>query len=159
MEGRDRSGDMAILGGMQRRCPHSSIDRTSRWFATVVLASTTGLALSACAPSATEGGFSNPAPGARIYAIEDAVKFNRRDHIPQIVECLCSDDDLLRYMAIGALQRMTGQDLGYQFDDSEPLRFSAYQRWRQWTIDQHLAPPEQAYASTIYPPARQRPSW
>lgn len=115
--------------------------------------------LAGCAPSATEGGFSNPAPGARVYAIEDAVKFNRRDQIPKIVECLLSDDELLRYMAIGALQRMTGQDLGYQFDDVEPLRYMAYDRWLQWTIDQHLAPPEHAYASTIYPPIRERPQW
>lgn len=112
-----------------------------------------------CAPSATEGGFSNPAPGARAYAIEDAVKFNQRSEIPHIVECLCSDDELLRYMAIGALIRMTGQDLGYQFADPEPLRFVAYQRWRQWTIDEKLAPPEQSYASTIFPPARPRPQW
>jgi hypothetical protein len=135
------------------------IEQITRCFVLCGLAVLTTVALAACAPSATEGGFANPAPGARIYAIEDAVTFNRRDQIPQIVECLCSDDDLLRFMAIGALQRMTGQDLGYQFDDPEPLRFAAYQRWRQWTIDQHLAPPEQAYASTIYPPARQRPSW
>lgn len=112
-----------------------------------------------CAPSATEGGFASPAPGARIYAIEDAVKFNQRSQIPNIVECLCSDDDLLRYMAIGALQRMTGQDLGYQFDDPDPLRFVAYKRWQQWTIDEKLAPPQREYASTIYPPARTRPQW
>ncbi|MBM4101456.1 MAG: HEAT repeat domain-containing protein [Phycisphaerae bacterium] len=145
---------------MMMRCArHVPVERFLRHCVMGVGATVAAIALTACAPSATEGGFSNPAPGARIYAIEDAVKFNRRDQIPQIVECLCSDDDLLRYMAIGALQRMTGQDLGYQFDDPDPLRFAAYQRWRQWTIDQHLAPPEQAYASTIYPPARQRPSW
>ena len=112
-----------------------------------------------CAPSATEGGFSNPAPGARVYAIEDAVKYNRREQIPQIVECLCSDDELVRFMAIGGLQRMTGQDLGYKFDDPDPIRLVSYRRWRQWTIDEHLAPPEQAYSSTMYPPSRPRPQW
>ncbi len=112
-----------------------------------------------CAPSATEGGFNNPAPGARAYAIEDAVKSGSRSQIPEIVECLCSDDDLVRFLAIGALQRMTSQDLGYQFDDSEPLRYAAYLRWREWTIDQHLAPPRQAYSSTIFPPARALPQW
>lgn len=138
--------------GAQPPCASLSITLAVIGFVSLVV-------LSGCAPSATEGGFSNPAPGARLYAIEDAVKFNRRDKIPQIVECLCSDDELLRYLAIGALQRMTGQDLGYQFDDQEPLRFMAYQRWRQWTINEHLAPPEQAYSSTIYPPARSRPQW
>lgn len=117
------------------------------------------VALASCAPSATEGGFNNPAPGARAYAIEDAVKFDRRDQIPQIVECLLSDDELLRFMAIGALYRMTGQDLGYRFDDPEPLRLASCALWRQWTIDQKLAPPENTYTSTIYPPARDRPSW
>lgn len=125
----------------------------------LALAPLLAILLSGCAPSATEGGFKNPAPGARAYAIEDAVKFDRRDQIPQIVECLLSDDDLIRYMAIGALTRLTAQDLGYQFDDPEPLRIAAYTRWQQWTIEQKLAPPESAYASTIYPPARDRPNW
>ena len=117
------------------------------------------LPLSGCEPSATDGGFSNPAPGARVYAIEDAVRYNRREQIPQIVECLCSDDELVRFLAIGGLQRMTGQDLGYKFDDPDPIRLVSYRRWRQWTIDEHLAPPEQAYSSTMYPPSRPRPQW
>ncbi len=130
----------------------------TRWVNRLVVTATL-LVLVGCAPSATEGGFSNPAPGARLYAIEDSVKFNRRSDIPSIVECLCSDDELLRFMAIGALHRMTGQDLDYRFDDPEPLRVAAYKRWQEWTIAEHLAPPMQAYASTIYPPVRPRPQW
>ena len=135
------------------------INFSSRWTLLTVLLVFIQLQLMGCAPSATDGGFSNPAPGARVYAIEDAIKFNRREQIPEIVECLCSDDDLLRFLAIGGLQRMTGQDLGYKFDDQEPLRLVAYRRWRQWTIDQHLAPPEQSYSSTMFPPSRPRPQW
>lgn len=106
----------------------------------------------ACAPSATEGGFKNPAPGAQVYAIESAVREERKQQIPEIVECLRSDDDLVRMMAIGALERMTGQTLGYDFTDPLPLRLEGYRRWREWVVAQRLDPPARPQSSTIYPP-------
>lgn len=105
-----------------------------------------------CAPSATEGGFKNPAPGAQVYAIESAVREERKQQIPEIVECLRSDDDLVRMMAIGALERMTGQTLGYDFADPLPLRLEGYRRWREWVVAQRLDPPPRPQSSTIYPP-------
>jgi hypothetical protein len=109
-------------------------------------------ALVACAPSATQGGFKNPAPGAQVYAIESAVRDERKQQIPEIVECLRSDDDLVRMMAIGALERMTGQTLGYDFADPLPLRLEGYRRWREWVVAQRLDPPARPQSSTIYPP-------
>ena len=109
-------------------------------------------ACAACAPSATEGGFKNPAPGAQVYAIESAVREERKQQIPEIVECLRSDDDLVRMMAIGALERMTGQTLGYDFTDPLPLRLEGYRRWREWVVAQRLDPPARPQSSTIYPP-------
>lgn len=149
---RDSNGESCILFQVN---PTSRAHRLIRTQIGVTLLAL----LAGCAPSATEGGFSNPAPGARVYAIEESVKFNRRSDIPSIVECLCSDDELVRFMAIGALKRMTEQDLDYRFDDPEPMRIAAYKRWQEWTIAEHLAPPMQAYSSTIYPPVRPRPQW
>lgn len=108
--------------------------------------------LPGCAPSATEGGFKNPAPGARVYAIESAVREERRQQIPDIVECLRADDDLVRMMAIGALERMTGQTLGYDFADPLPLRLEGYRRWKEWVVAQGIAPQQRPATSTIYPP-------
>lgn len=108
--------------------------------------------LAGCAPSATEGGFKNPAPGARVYAIESAVRDERRQQIPDIVECLRADDDLVRMMAIGALERMTGQTLGYDFADPLPLRLEGYRRWKEWVVAQGMAPQQRPAVSTIYPP-------
>lgn len=117
-----------------------------------MLAAVSVWACTACAPSATEGGFKNPAPGAQVYAIESAVREERKQQIPEIVECLRSDDDLIRMMAIGALERMTGQTLGYDFTDPLPLRLEGYRRWREWVIAQRLDPPARPQSSTIYPP-------
>jgi len=116
------------------------------------LAALAAWACAACAPSATEGGFKNPAPGAQVYAIESAVREERKQQIPEIVECLRSDDDLVRMMAIGALERMTGQTLGYDFTDPLPLRLEGYRRWRAWVIAERLDPPPRPQSSTIYPP-------
>jgi hypothetical protein len=87
-----------------------------------------------------------------VYAIESAVRDERKQQIPEIVECLRSDDDLVRMMAIGALERMTGQTLGYDFTDPLPLRLEGYRRWREWVIAQRLDPPARPQSSTIYPP-------
>jgi hypothetical protein len=118
----------------------------------LALAACAPLALAACAPSATEGGFKNPSPGAQVYAIESAVREERKQQIPEIVECLRSDDDLVRMMAIGALERMTGQTLGYDFTDPLPLRLQGYRRWKEWVVAQRLNPPARPQSSTIYPP-------
>ena len=49
-----------------------------------------------------------------------------------LVECLRSDDDLVRFAAIGALRDMTGGDRGYRYDDALALRELAIDQWIPW---------------------------
>lgn len=151
-----RSDLKPILGDMAPEAlpvnPAIRVTAVQGMLARGMLAAVSVWACAACAPSATEGGFKNPAPGAQVYAIESAVREERKQQIPEIVECLRSDDDLVRMMAIGALERMTGQTLGYDFTDPLPLRLEGYRRWREWVIAQRLDPPARPQSSTIYPP-------
>lgn len=88
------------------------------------------LALLSCAPPAIEGGFHSGNPASKLYAIEQAVRTDDSDALPQIVEQLDSDDPLVRMVAISALERMTGRTYGYRHYDPAPMRAEAVLRWR-----------------------------
>ncbi len=88
--------------------------------------------LVACGPSAIDGGFDSANPAARMYAIEHAARQGDTSAIKQIVEQLDSDDPAVRFIAIGALKRLTGETLGY--DHAAPLeqRELAIKRWEKF---------------------------
>jgi hypothetical protein len=81
---------------------------------------------------------STSAPSA-IPAIKDAADSDDRKAIPRLVQDLSDHDSAIRFAAISALQRITGQDLGYQYFDSEWERRPAVQRWQQW-LKEHPSP-------------------
>ncbi len=83
----------------------------------------------ACAPSATTGGFDSPSPGARLYAIEQAIRTGDTSKTTELVEQLDSDDPAVRLLAITALQRLTGETRGYRYDDPPVDRDKAIARW------------------------------
>lgn len=98
-----------------------------------------GMVCTSCAPSATSGSFSDPAPGAKLYAIDEAMRTKNMAAIPELIECLGSDDELVRFNATMALQRLTGETLGYHFDDPWPLRREAILRWQAWSKERTAA--------------------
>lgn len=52
-----------------------------------------------------------------------------------LVECLRSDDPLVRFMSIGTLSDITGQTKGYRHDAPEALRMVAFPAWAAWAED------------------------
>lgn len=82
-----------------------------------------------CGPSAMQGGFDSPNPAAKLYAIEYAVRSGDTHAIDDLVVLLDSDDPATRLMAIVALERLTGEDHGYRFDDDVATRNAAILRW------------------------------
>lgn len=99
-----------------------------------------------CGPGPRDGGFDSPNPGARLYAVDRSVREWRaarvggRPEVPEatrrgLVECLSSDDPLLRMNAILALEEMTGSTRGYRFDDPDVERQLAIGRWAGWVRD------------------------
>lgn len=107
----------------------------------------TAAVVAGCGPGPRDGGFDSPNPGARLYAVDRSVRDWRasgrdgvRPEVPEatrrgLVECLSSDDPLLRMNAILALEEMTGSTRGYRFDDSEVERQLAIGRWAAWVRD------------------------
>ncbi|MBN2562574.1 MAG: HEAT repeat domain-containing protein [Phycisphaerae bacterium] len=74
-------------------------------------------------------------PDERILGICEAAKAKDRRAVPLLVDRLEDEDDAVRFYAIGALDRITGKRLGYDY--AEPLsdRAKAVERWRRYVRD------------------------
>lgn len=69
-------------------------------------------------------------PAARVRAIIRATELSDQRAVPLIVDRLEDEDEAVRLMAITALRKLTGQDLGYRPSDTPHGRIEAVQRWR-----------------------------
>jgi hypothetical protein len=72
-----------------------------------------------------------------IRAIKQAAHDRDASAVPKLVGMLNSDDPAIRFYASDALERITGQTLGYRFYDDEEQRRAAMSRWKQWLSEQH----------------------
>lgn len=75
------------------------------------------------------GGFDAPNPAAKMHATVEAARTGDRAAVADIVQLLDSDDPAVRLLAITALQRLTGETLGYEYDAPRYHRDAAVQRW------------------------------
>jgi hypothetical protein len=71
-------------------------------------------------------------PLNNIPAIQKAAAERNEKAVPALVSQLNNDDPAVRFYAINALQRITGQTFGYVFYDEADQRKPAIERWRQW---------------------------
>lgn len=74
-------------------------------------------------------------PPSEIPAIKEAADNNDRSAIPRLVQDLDDKDSAVRFAAINALQRITGEDFGYRYYDDEFDRRPAVLRWQKWLKD------------------------
>ena len=81
--------------------------------------------LGGCTPPASRGGFDSDNPASKLYAIRNAT----HSDIPQLVEQLESDDPAVRMMTIAALDRLTGERMGYNPYASPLDRRESVDRW------------------------------
>ena len=90
-----------------------------------------GAAVGGCySPDAKSLGSDSAA--SAIPAIKSAAVQDNRDALPRLVQDLDDPDSAIRFAAISALRRMTGQDFGYRYYDSPWARRPAVMRWRLW---------------------------
>ena len=87
------------------------------------------VALACCAPPAHTGNFDSPDPAARLYAITRAGETKDASKIPSLVDQLDSDDPAVRLFAIEALERITGERLGYNPYADDTDRRESVDRW------------------------------
>ena len=109
---------MAAMGGIGIRWVYCLL----LWSAAVVPGGCSG-------PSADAGGFDNPNPSAKMYAIMEAGRQRDVEAIPDLIEQLNSDDPAVRMLAIHALDRITGKRLGYNAYDPPNERQESIERW------------------------------
>jgi HEAT repeat protein len=99
----------------------------TRWPGTLLLS----IALAGCAQPKGRGLLDEDA-SFKIPAIKEAAEQSDADAIPQLVAALEDDDAAVRFYAIEALRRLTGQTFDYHFYDDEPDRQPAVARWKSW---------------------------
>lgn len=104
--------------------------------ALVVCLAGTMLAAGGCADPDSAVGFDEPAPAARFRAIHSAAATDDQKAIPDLIQMLDSDDPAERVLAIGTLERLTGQSLGYDASASSTSRDAAVGRWVEWYAQQ-----------------------
>ncbi len=80
-------------------------------------------------------GFNEPDPHARIRAALLAAKTDDETSLSQLVRMLESHDAAERLAAIGALESITGQTLGFRHFDPEPVRAASIDRWHDWLAE------------------------
>lgn len=73
----------------------------------------------------------HPDPTVRIKAIKWAGENRNHDAVPLLVDRLQEQDRSVRFFAIMALRRITGDDLGYDYKANPAQRADAIKKWRQ----------------------------
>ncbi len=104
----------------------------------VAAAAASILAAAGCIPPIPEG-FDSPDPAMRLRAIAEAGERRDTSAVPDLIEQLESTDPGARLLAIRALERITGETLGYDYAAPLWARGEAVDRWRRW-YEQHAAP-------------------
>lgn len=87
------------------------------------------LATSAGCSFQQEASLSSNAPEGQIEGILKVTRENDTTAIPQLVALLDSGDPLIRLLAIRALERFTGQTMGYRHEAEPFERNLAIERW------------------------------
>ena len=93
------------------------------------------MGVTACGPTITAD-FDSAEPAARNAAIVEAASKNDQAAVPDLVRMLDSDDPATRLLAINALEKITGERLGYEYTAPEHERAKAADRWQEW-VHQH----------------------
>jgi HEAT repeat protein len=89
-----------------------------------------------CANPDSAVGFHEKDPAARLRAIRQAAAAQDRSAIPGLIGELESDDPAERFLAIRALERITGQTQGYDHAAGSAKRQEAVRRWGVWYSQQ-----------------------
>lgn len=92
------------------------------------------LCVGACGPT-IRADFNSPEPAARNAAIVQAAAGRDASATPDLVRMLDSDDPATRLLAIDALERITGERLGYEHAAGEHEREEAVARWQAWVAE------------------------
>ncbi|MCK6484049.1 MAG: HEAT repeat domain-containing protein [Phycisphaerae bacterium] len=98
-----------------------------------------GLAVLICAPACTApvttADIQSPDAERRLLAVRAAAQRGDRQALPLIVDRLEDEDAAVRFSAILALERLTGQRMGYQYSRPPETQSEAIRRWRRYVVE------------------------
>ena len=77
-------------------------------------------------------------PEVAREAMNKAAQSKNRRAIVPLVKRLYDEDSAIRMLAIGALENITGQDMGYRSYGSEVERAEAIKRWEAYLVQEGL---------------------
>lgn len=132
-------GTISLAAQLLRSQSAASVDEDpvrKRWLPLFLVA----LFVVSCRPPRPPLRIDHPDPIVKIPAMKKAVREQDQRQTELLISDLDSDDAAVRMFAIEALQRLTGEDLGYRYWDGESDRRPAVQRWRAWLDEQTTAP-------------------
>ena len=94
------------------------------------------LALAGCQEPAGQvaGDFQAEDPSVRIQAVAHAGRTMDAGSVPFLIDRLTDSQADVRFFAIIALKRITGETMGWNYYDPPPTQAEAVARWRQWLI-------------------------
>lgn len=131
---------------MTARCPGARVDRLgprrgSQWsIRLIALLLLTPIALpTGCAGKPGMADIQSPDATQRVLAIRAAGESRDTAAVPLLVDRLEDEDEGVRFYAILALERITGQRLGYDYGGSLIERAAAVERWRAYVRAGHDA--------------------
>jgi hypothetical protein len=75
-------------------------------------------------------------PDLKINAIQQDVCNQDKKDLPALVENLDCDDAAIRFYSIQALRRLTHDDFGYRYYETEENRAPAFELWKKWLKQQ-----------------------
>lgn len=92
-----------------------------------------------CSGAERRADFGSIDPSERTAAAARAAEARDTSAVPHLVRMLDSSDGAMRMVAIGALERITGERLGYEATAPEPERRQAVERWVEYSIERGYA--------------------
>lgn len=110
------------------------------WIAVLLATLSAALLAVSCAPGVYEGGIDDGSTGARVAGLVRIRESGDRMAIPKVVECLASNDPVVRQEAYRCIQALTGRTLDYRPDDPPLERQAAVNRWVEWCRAEGLVP-------------------
>lgn len=116
-----------MIQGMQKLTPYQIIIRSV--VSGLVLGVAGGPAGCAAERPGARAGFASATPTERLVATRQAAANRDWESIPNLITGLESDDSAVRFMSIGALNRLTGKRYGYRHDAPPWERAAGVERW------------------------------
>ncbi len=115
-------------------CPNGALRRIATSYLWPILVTAAWLPLGGCAAPTTPYPESliSERPAERIAAIKHAAELGDKSVIAILVQRLEDPDEAVRFFAIIALEKLTGERFGYEYFDSEVERARAVARWRRY---------------------------